>query len=106
METKFLDGVNFYRPEPNLPKFIKGKMAINVSKFKQFLKDNESYVTEKGYLWADLKESKDGNTLYFALNTWKPEKKEVLTGEAAEQVKALRENVKVEEDINVDDIPF
>lgn len=72
-QTIFLDGFTFEMPSEKSPAFVKGRMGINVEKAIAFLEANK---TESGWINADLLTSKDGQKLYWKLNTWKPEKKE------------------------------
>lgn len=113
-DTIFADGFFFELPKENAPSFIKGRIEIDVEKFKQFLNDHQN---EGGFVKIDLKESK-GQKGYAVLNTWKPTntqfKKKELTPEEEE---ARDDNNRVsvptgdgidypEEEINPEDIPF
>lgn len=73
----FVDGMSFERPLRTAPKWVKGKLSLNVDKLIPFL---QTHKTERGYVNVDLLESQKG-TLYLALNTWKPtfEKKVDIT---------------------------
>tara|TARA_R110000796_G_scaffold157744_2_gene274456 strand:+ start:196 stop:492 length:297 start_codon:yes stop_codon:yes gene_type:complete len=53
--------------------FIIARCAINVKDFTSWLKKNESFIDEKGYIRYDLKRSmKDPERFYGELNTYKP----------------------------------
>lgn len=69
MEKIFADGLRFERPREGSPEFVKGRMGIQVERLKAWLE-----VHGKGQEWLnlDLLQSKDGKTLYFQLNSWKP----------------------------------
>ena len=73
METTkvFVDGLRFERPKEGAPEFVKGRIGIEVAKLKAWLETHEASAN-KGWLNADLLQSKDGQKLYFQLNTWKP----------------------------------
>lgn len=77
MENKqqptWAEGIRFDRPVENSPKWIKGKISVNVAKFIEFIKEQRALgnISEKGYLNLDLKESKN-KLLYLEVNTWKP----------------------------------
>lgn len=105
-DKTFASGLYPAKPHHNAPEFVKMRLSFNVEQFIQFLKDN---VNEKGYTNVDVLESKDGEKLYGVLNEWK--KPEGLTGEKAEQVKAIRENAIKQgqsgsDDIKPEEIPF
>lgn len=76
-EPIFGDGIRFSRPKPGAPAWIKGQVGVEVDKFIQFL---TLHKDDKGWVNLDLKESKEGNKLYFQLNTWKPVAKPVEDG--------------------------
>ncbi len=66
-ETVFLDGFIFKRPHESSPDFVKGNMAIKVDEAIAFL---QKHKKADGWVNADLLVSKDGQKLYFKLNTW------------------------------------
>ena len=66
-ETVFLDGFIFKRPHEASPDFVKGNMAIKVDEAIAFL---QKHKKADGWVNADLLVSKDGQKLYFKLNTW------------------------------------
>lgn len=66
----FGDGITFERPHANAPEWVKGKLHLKVDKLIPFV---ETHKNERGYVTLDLRQGKSG-ALYFALNTWKPEK--------------------------------
>lgn len=115
----FADGIMFQRPPENAPKWVKGKVSVNLKKFVDFLRDQRDAgnVSSKGWVNLDLKESKN-RTLYFQVNTWKsPETKSVeeVKNEIRESLKKptpeeewssfAKDNYQPEE-INPKDIPF
>lgn len=72
MENKvFVDGLRFERPREGSPEFVKGRVGIEVEKLVAWLEAHKGEAN-KGWLNADLLQSKDGQKLYFQLNTWKP----------------------------------
>ena len=68
----FANGIRFRHPWSSAPEYIKGSIAIKVEEFISFLQQNGT----DGWVNLGLKESKDGKSLYFELNTWKPETNE------------------------------
>jgi hypothetical protein len=66
-ETVFLDGFIFKRPHESSPDFVKGNMAIKVDEAIAFL---QKHKKADGWVNTDLLVSKDGQKLYFKLNTW------------------------------------
>lgn len=102
-ETIFADGLFFELPQANTPTFIKGKLSIEVEKFKQFLNDHQN---KGGYVNIDLKESK-GQKGYAVLNTWKPTQKQYKAPQTNEVSVPTGEGIEYpEEEVNPDDIPF
>ena len=89
-DKKLAEGFFFERPKAGLPDFIKGRMSIRVDEAVAFLQENKN---EKNYVNLDLLLAKNGETLYFQLNSWKPEKK-------AEAIEYPTET------INPEDVPF
>lgn len=73
VEKIFVDGMMFRNPSSQAPAFIKGDISINIEKLKEFCIKNAGYISEKGWINVTLKESQKG-TMYFELNTWKPQK--------------------------------
>ncbi len=71
----FAEGISFFRPKEGSPEWVKGKVTIHPQRLIKFLTENKQYLSEKGFLNLDLKVSKDKSSLYFQVNTWKPEKK-------------------------------
>ncbi len=99
MENKFIDGLFFNKPHENAPAFVKGNIKIQADKFIEYLKNNTDY---KGYISIDLLESKEGK--YYALkNEWKPQEQPQETNN---QVKAEDLGEVMEDEINVENIPF
>jgi len=62
----FIKGLSIKPPQQNAPAYIKGKISFNVEEVIASLRENQN---EKGYVNADLKESKDGK-LYIQLDTY------------------------------------
>jgi len=105
-EPIFADGVFFDRPREGAPSFIKGKMSIEPKKLIAFLEANKQYLSPKGWLNLDLKESKTGN-LYFQVNTWKPLEKPEALLPSGRIASSMTNGIKYPEtDIKADDIPF
>lgn len=107
-EPVFAEGLFFSRPRQGAPDYVKGSMSVEPSQFIKFLEKNVEYLSPKGWMNLDLKESKDGSKLYFQVNTWKPlvKPESLLTEEEKAKIVALRESTKVDEDIKPEDIPF
>ena len=72
----FPKGLIYKLPREGAPEFVKGSLSINVIEFTQFLQEHGS----NGWVNLDFLKSKEGK-LYFALNEWKPENKEVMAKE-------------------------
>jgi len=68
-DKKLFEGAFFERPKAGAPDFVKGKMSMRVDDVVAFLTENKN---EKGYCNFDLLLAKNGESLYFQLNTWKP----------------------------------
>lgn len=68
----FADGLMWKDAHEKAPPFVKGTILVEASKFKAFMEANVQYISPKGWLTIDMKESKKGG-IYFELNTWKPE---------------------------------
>jgi hypothetical protein len=83
MDKIYVQGM--YASDASTPKqreFIVSRLAIRVSDFITFLKDQNQHVDDKGFLRMDIKRSlKDPNNLYGELNTWKPSGKAVTSAE-------------------------
>ena len=94
-DKKLFEGAFFERPKAGAPDFVKGKMSMRVDDVVAFLTENKN---EKGYCNFDLLLAKNGESLYFQLNTWKPAPKP-----------DSQDNTRIaypEETINPADIPF
>mgnify|MGYP001331105636 CR=1 FL=1 len=77
MDNKiFPEGLFFNEPHENAPDFVKGRLAIDIEKFTNFLKNNKHLADKKGYMKFDLLEGRSGR-YYAAVNTYKPEAKPV-----------------------------
>jgi len=103
-QPKFVDGLFVSRRE-NAPEFVKSNLSFLASKFKAFLDEN---VNDKGFVNIDLLLSKEGK-LYAKLNDWKPSEtfvKKESGSIGTEQVMETFDGKVVEDDINVDNIPF
>lgn len=72
MEKIFVDGLRFERPREGAPEFVKGRIGIKVADLMAWL---QKHGAGQEWLNADLLQSKDGQKLYFQLNTWKPAEK-------------------------------
>lgn len=68
-ETIFGKGFYFDRPREGAPDYVKGRLSVKVDEAVAFLQEHKN---EKGYVNLDLLLKKDGEGLYFKLNTWKP----------------------------------
>lgn len=69
-EIIFVDGMKVKERFENLL-----GVSIKVDNFKKFIEENES----KGYVNIDICKSRDKDSWYARLNTWKPENKEEKT---------------------------
>lgn len=96
----FAEGISFFPPNDGSPDWVKGKVSISPQRLMDFMRANKQYLSPKGFLTLDLKLSKDGQSLYFQLNTWKPEQK---SAPIAPKTTSRGYN---SEEINPEDIPF
>lgn len=115
-EKIFAKGINFRAPRDKAPSWIKGSISFKVADAIAFLQQHENVA---GFVNVDVKESKDGGTLYCELNTYKPERPAGLGGASTDKEdraydkkfdeQAAQESGTIDypaEDINPDDIPF
>lgn len=72
-EKVFAKGFWFERPHANAPSFVRGKMSVKVSEAVEWLEANKS---ERGYVNLQLLLAKDGEKLYFVLDTFEPKPKD------------------------------
>lgn len=77
-ERVFAKGLWFERPHTNAPSFVKGRMSVKVEEAVEWLQANKS---ERGYVNLQLLLAKDGEKLYFVLDTFEPKPKEVDNGD-------------------------
>ena len=92
----FPSGIYYYLPHDRAPEFVKGKLKIDVIKFKEYLR-----TIRDEQLLLDIKISKEGKP-YLQVDEWKPERTPdtvPVNVIAAEPVKA----VVIEEE---DELPF
>lgn len=68
-EIQFADGMNFNPRHEKAPESVRGTIYFDVKKFKKFLDDN---VNEKGFVTTKMMKSMTKGTIYFILDTWKP----------------------------------
>jgi len=66
-EKTFPKGMMFYSRKDNQPEFVRGRLAIKVDEFKQFLDEHE----KGGWVNIDILNSKQ-NKIYLALNDFEP----------------------------------
>ena len=92
-EKVFADGLMFKRRD-NAPDYVIGSLSIKAEEFKKFL---DEHVSNAGWVNVDILTSKGGKP-YCALNTYKPEKPDVVKEEAAIEYP--------DAEIKPDDIPF
>jgi hypothetical protein len=67
----FVEGIQFYKPNDNAPKSIKGNMVIDMNKLMAWVASKEI----QGQVRIDLRKSETKGTYYFTQNTWKPKPK-------------------------------
>lgn len=65
-------GLNIFPPRDGAPDFVRGTISIEPKQFLAFLKENQQYMSEKGYFRFNLLEGNKG--LYTVLDTYKPNK--------------------------------
>lgn len=119
-EMKFADGMGFKTRHEKAPETVRGTIYFNVSKFTQFLQDNKD---DRGWVNTKMMKSKKDGSIYFILDTWKPNKEALI--EATSPVESTSDQERInatsgarltakdataidypEEVINLDDIPF
>ena len=69
-EVIFVKGMMWKDPSEKAPAWIKGKILVKTTEFVEFIKDNQQYISEKGWLSIDIKESKKTGGLYMSLDTY------------------------------------
>jgi hypothetical protein len=70
-DNNFPAGFIWKKPADNAPDFVKGKISIKVSEFKNWLDEN----VNNDWVNLDVLKSKEGK-IYAKKNDWKPEKKD------------------------------
>jgi hypothetical protein len=95
-EKIFANGLIFKPPHANAPAFILGNLSVKVDEFTAFL---QAHNTNSGWINIQIKESKGGKW-YCELNTYKPEKPNVVKEQEEPTIEYP------EEDINAADLPF
>ena len=75
-ELQFASGMSFKQRHENAPESVRGSIYFKASEFIPFLEKNKD---EKGWVHVKMMKSMTKGTIYFILDTWKPEKK-VETG--------------------------
>lgn len=68
----FADGARFTAMTPEQKEktpWIKGKLSFQADQFCEFL---QKHKNEKGWVNVDMKFSEKSNSIYLALNSWKP----------------------------------
>jgi len=99
-EMIFADGMGFKEVPPNAPEAVRGNVYFNVEKFKAFL---DKYKDSRGWVNTKMMKSKEKGTIYFILDTWKPQAQPTLADVAeAKEKRDFAPNVN--EDLS--DIPF
>jgi len=96
-EPVFADGMSFFFPRAGAPDYVKGTISVQPTKFIEFLKGCGAYINDKGYIYLDVKVSKQSGKPYVSVNTWKPTDKNKEVIERVEQQN---------EEIASQDIPF
>jgi hypothetical protein len=78
----FADGIIWKGKRENAPEWIVGSIAVNAKKFFDCIQANKIFISEKGWINLDFKESK-GGVIYCEINTWKPKPKEESNGQTS-----------------------
>jgi hypothetical protein len=65
----FANGMNFKAVSPNAPETVRGSIYFKWNDFKQF---GDKHVDERGYLNVKMMKSKEKGTIYFILDSFKP----------------------------------
>lgn len=76
MDKSPSSGIYINEPRDDAPEWLLGKISIHLDKLREcvaFAKEND-LVSEKGYVYFDIKLSKKGEK-YVGLNTYKADKK-------------------------------
>lgn len=76
MENIFAEGIICFTPKETAPDFILADVLINPTQLMDFCKDNKEHMNESEKYGSQLKlqlcRAKDGNTMYFRVDTFKP----------------------------------
>ena len=72
-KTEFVRGFFFHRPKPGAPDFVRGNMGIKIDEAIEFLQEKRGAGE---FINLDLLLAKDGQRLYFKVNTFQPTPKD------------------------------
>lgn len=68
-EVIFPKGLSVFDPPVKAPSFVKATVSIEPKKLLAFLKENQKYMTKKGYFMFSLLEARQGG-MYLRLDTY------------------------------------
>lgn len=107
MENKptpiFVDGLIFSDPHTAAPDWVKFNLSVHGKKFLDFLVANKAHISEKGWFKIVAKVSKRNNSIYFELDTYKPQPKPASIAEPKEDTGTTKYT---DENGNELEIPF
>ena len=104
----FADGMNFKARHEKAPETVRGSIYFKVAPFITFLERNKD---ERGYVNVKMMKSKKDGSIYFILDTWKPEKKNIdsETGEEIPDIESIatpQNSLSSKDGIELEKIPF
>lgn len=68
---KFAEGMTFKARHEKAPETVRGAIYFKVAEFTRFLEANKD---ERGWVHVKMMKSKEKGTIYFILDTWRPQK--------------------------------
>lgn len=77
-EMVFVQGMSFRAVPPTAPETVRGSISFKANEMIKFLQEN---VDEKGWVNIKMMKSKEKQSIYFILDTYKPKKNPEATAE-------------------------
>lgn len=99
MAVKFVTGLYVDR-KADAPEFVVARLGVKVEDFANFIRQNKN---EKGYVNIDILRSRDGESLYAALNTYSSSAPEKFSDGVREDFKKIQYP---KDEIDANNIPF
>lgn len=91
MKQKSPEGIYISKPKAGAPDFVKAKVAIQLDKYTAWAATQKEHLSEKGWLWFQVKEGRNGE-YYIALDTYKPEPRKTVETPAPTEPTVAPEN--------------